>query len=148
MQMTADNKNFGDQLRNLYQAKNYTRKEIANALMVSPERMAEIETGVDRPNEEESFLLGNILNVDIGQLRQGHLVERKSESQIRDLIDQAVLYVRETEANLEKIRGILDRLYPNLMEKESEKLRPEKVTAEAKEKVRSEKVTEVFARKM
>lgn len=146
MEMTTGYKTFGERITELYQAKHYTRDEIANVLLVTSERMRQIETGITYPNDTESFLLENILHVDIDKLKRGELVMHKTESQIETMIVSALTYVEKSQKNLDQMHGLLSELQqkPDRIQA-SGKLRPEKVKTDNSEKVRSKKVNTSFA---
>lgn len=141
MQVMTEYKTFGEHITELYQANHYTREEIANVLLVTPERMMEIERGVAYPNEQESFLLENILHIDIARLKRGEVVMRKTDEEIEAAMSSILEYLRKTQKNIDEIRKVIGKLeVDNSMVKDSEKLRSEKVKADNLEELRSKKV--------
>ena len=131
MQVMTEYKSFGEYITELYQANHYTRDEIANVLSVTPERMMEIETGADYPNEQESFLLENILHVDIARLKQGEVVIRKTDEEIEAVITSILNYLGKTQKYIEVICKFIEQFQKeNSLKEDSEKLRPKKVNTE------------------
>ena len=144
MQVMTEYKTFGEHITELYQKNHYTREEIANVLLVTPERMMEIERGVAYPNEQESFFLENILHVDIARLKRGEVVMRKTDEEIEAAMTSILEYLGKTQKNIEEIRKVVEKLQVgNSIKEDSEKLRLEKVKTDNLKELRSKKVNKV-----
>ena len=67
---------YGELIRKLRQDNNITQEELANILLISSEKMAQVEAGQELLTDSELTLCANVLDASSAALKKGYRHER------------------------------------------------------------------------
>ncbi len=103
---------YGTIIEQLREQENLTLEELANILLIKPEKMLAVEQGRENLSESEIILCANVLNASSGALKKGEYRPRVIAKELEENLSKFKDFYKAAAKSEAAILDMLQQFYP------------------------------------
>lgn len=104
---------YGELIRKLRQDNNITQEELANILLITPEKMAQVEAGQELLTDSELTLCANVLDASSAALKKGEYRPRTVSAELEESLQKFQDFYKAAAKSEAAILDMLQEINPS-----------------------------------